>query len=599
MATSVYFNGENITIPGAYSAIDTSGMTVKSNTGASIIAILGESRGGEPGAVNFLSDPVTAKKVLKGGYLLKACQKAWNPVSATKIGVSLGGANTIAAIRTNVATKSKLEIKDTSEKTVVTLQSKDWGANTNYQVRVTDGTLKGTKTVTVYDQENGKYENYANIGNAFTISYTGDQAYAELNIYLDGQKAMYFQTKVGASKDAATEDINIALNDKVLKNLNNLIEQLRSYENYTISTANASNLRLKPSDLDLVSAQSIKLDSGSTPYRVTAVLADLKYRLDSQSQLIEVDELSEDKSVVLPNIGYTYLTGGSEGSSPSSWIEYFDSLSNYDIDYIVPLTSDMSIQAELLAHITQMSGNLGKERRGVIGGEVGESISDAMLRASNISSDRIQMVYGGEYDTNESGETELYPPYILAAQHAGRAAFLTGGESATHDTYRMIAAEYQLGRSEISSLLNAGIMPFETVITSTAVSPSASSVRLVQDLTTDTVDTDVLHVERATGALADSINREIRNTLDTMLTGRRATRTDITSAANAIVSILKNRQNIGDILEYKDVSVVKDGTVTTVNYSVAPTEPNNYTLITAHYYTSTISVSDATSANGE
>ena len=49
MASSVYFNGELITIPGAYSMTDASGMSTKSDgDGAKIIAFIGEYTGGEP-----------------------------------------------------------------------------------------------------------------------------------------------------------------------------------------------------------------------------------------------------------------------------------------------------------------------------------------------------------------------------------------------------------------------------------------------------------------------------------------------------------------------------------------------------------------------
>ena len=100
MANSVYFNGNILTIPGAYSAIDTSGLSTKSNTdGLKTLALIGECTGGEPGTVQFFSDPVSARNTLKSGELLKACERAWNPVSATKEGMDIGGANVIACIR--------------------------------------------------------------------------------------------------------------------------------------------------------------------------------------------------------------------------------------------------------------------------------------------------------------------------------------------------------------------------------------------------------------------------------------------------------------------------------------------------------------------
>ena len=149
MAQSVYFNGELITIPGAYSTIDVSNMSIKQDgSGAKIIALLGESTGGEPATVQFFNDPISAKKVLKSGELLKACEKAWNPVSATKEGLKLGGANTIACIRTNKATQSKKEIQKSSKPQVV-FKSKDWGKNTNHSVKLMNGTLDNTKKIII------------------------------------------------------------------------------------------------------------------------------------------------------------------------------------------------------------------------------------------------------------------------------------------------------------------------------------------------------------------------------------------------------------------------------------------------------------------
>lgn len=592
MSQSVYFNGELLTVPGAYSSVDTSLMSTKGdNAGAKIIAFIGECAGGEPAAVQFFNEPTAAKKVLKSGELLKACEKAWNPVSKTKDGVKLGGANMIACIRSNKATKSSYSIfkEGSDDKAQLVFGSKDWGENTAHQIKMGNGSLNGTKKVVIYDQTNGMYETIDNIGNLFTINYTGEQPYAEINVYLDGGQSMYLQTKIGESKEAATEDIKIKLDTNVFKSMKALILQLQSYENYVVSSANAYNTKLKVTDLDLVTSANIKLDSGKSTYRVTAIYADLKNKLDSISQLVELTGFDKSKGEI-ENFDYVTLEGGSKGVSPASWMEYFDALSNFDIFYIVPLTADVSIHAELASHINILSGNLGRERRGVVGGLNNETVAETLARARDLASDRIQVVHGGFYDYNSSNELELYPPYILAAQHAGRAAFLEDGESATHDVYRMTAPEYKLERNEITQLLDGGCLAFEFVLGKN--STSQSYVRLVQDLTTDTTSTDTVHTERATGALADSINKEIREELDNLLTGKRTGTSDLTSAKNRVISVLSNRKRKGHIIDYKDVYVTKTGTVTTVDYSVAPAEPNNFTLITAHYYSETISAED-------
>ena len=104
---SATFNGKTIINPGVYSGIDSNMTYSKQSSGSKVIALIGECTGGEPNTVHFFSSPTEAKKVLKSGELLKACTKAWNPVSKTKEGLSLGGADIIACIRANKATKSK------------------------------------------------------------------------------------------------------------------------------------------------------------------------------------------------------------------------------------------------------------------------------------------------------------------------------------------------------------------------------------------------------------------------------------------------------------------------------------------------------------
>lgn len=587
MSQSVYFNGELITIPGAYSTVDTSLMATKGdNAGAKIIAFIGECTGGEPEAVQFFTEPTTARKVLKSGDLLKACEKAWNPVSKTKSGVSLGGANAIACIRANKATKSAYSMfkQEGDDNPQLKFMSTDWGENTAHQIKMGNGTLAGTKKVVIYDQSAGVYETIDNVGNVFTINYKGDQPYSELNIYLDVNKAMYLQTKIGADAASAVEDIKIKLDTTTFKSMKALILQLQSYENYVVSAANNYNVRLSVTDLDFVEQANITFTPGQDAYRVTAVYADLKAKLKVNSQLVELVEFDKSKGEIA-NFDYVTLTGGSKGISPASWVKYFDKLSNFDIAYIVPLTDDISIHAELASHITTLSGNLGKERRGIIGGKNGETVADTLARARDLASDRIQVVHGGFYDYNSSNELELYAPYILAAAHAGRVAYLEDGESATHDVYRMSAPEYKLERNEIEQLLAGGCLAFEFVLGKN--STSQSYVRLVQDLTTDTTSGDTVHSERATGALADAINKEIREELDELLTGKRTSVSDLTSAKNKVISVLDDRRRKGHIIDYKDVYLTKTGTVTTVDYSVAPAEPNNFTLITAHYYSET------------
>ena len=466
-------------------------------------------------------------------------------------------------------------------------QSKDWGKNTNYQVKIQTGTSEGTKKMTIYDQVNNYYENFDELGKLFAIAYTGTEPYAELNIFRDAAGVFHFQTRIGENLEDAEEDISIVLDNNVYKSMRALIYELQSYENYKIAVPNRYNTRIKVSEFDLVVNKNIKAPDENTVFNVTAVYADIYYNLAVSSNLIELYSFDRSQGEIDNIDNYVALTGGTEGVSPFSWVEMFDQLSGFDIDYIVPLTDDKSIHAELAEHINICSGTMGRERRGVVGGAISETVDETLQRAHELNSSRVQVVHGGFYDVNTDGELELYPPYILAAQHAGRAVFLPEGESATHDVYRMSAPEYQLEAAEITKLLQGGCLAFEYVLSGN--SATASYVRLVRDITTDLINTDSVHVERATGQLADSLNKEIRNKLDKMLTGKRMTGTTIVSAQNAILSILQNRMRDGYITGYKNVSVTNSDGITEVHYGVAAAEPNNFTLITAHYYSQELS----------
>lgn len=837
----VYFNGRLITIPGAYSMIESTMTSTKTGTVAKPIAILGECTGGEPGVVQFFNEPSVAKKVLKSGMLLKACQKAWNPVSATKVGVELGGANLIAVIRTNMATKGRLEVLQaaaqnptigrvvtsrvanstgtitasavvdtpvvvpvetsdtvkiateaikavrlldevndpefetnqtetdivfkegtvnlftgalqnyagtsglpakkwvgvvvglpftldeldttyeggynvidgkeleaskakqwgtagvtnglilwfdasnpmtktisfksttgvtvtipvvikakaageytgatnatlkviitsdgttpkaqakymwglasqdegsftvnestanalvyegvqisfsegtysrddsfyvplyagvTTEDVAFTIQSKDWGAAANsIQTKMSNGTLVGTRKLTVYNSKQDNYESYDNLGGMFSIKYTGTQPYAVLNTLLDGNgKAIRLQTLVGADAATAQVDLDFELDAKVYKSVKSLVVALSAYENYSVELYPSYNPDLSVNDIDLITDAVINTGTG---LNITGVVADLSKLLSYQSNLVEAVYANRE-NIRFNNWDFISMVGGSEGKSPMSWVEYFEMLSRYNLSYVTPLTDDMSIIAECKDHVTKMSEEMGKERRMTCGRGNGLTPEQAIYNAMRLDSDRAQYVFPGMYDSDDDGNVKLWPAYVLAAQHAGRAAFLPDGEAATHDTYNMVGIEQELEPEQITNLLNGGVVTFEFLIGDDDF--SSSYVRCVQDITTWTNNNDPLYVERAIGATADNLNKDLRKTLDNLLVGKRTVTATLTTARNTCISIFKQRVKAEIIVAYKDVIVYKSNGAVWVEYSVAPSEPTNFVLIQGHFY---------------
>lgn len=686
----VYFNGKFITLPGAYSSVESSMTVTRAGEQAKVIALIGECTGGEPGVVQFFSEPNVAKKTLKSGDLLKAAQKAWNPVSRTKQGVELGGAFTIACIRSNEATKASSEVRNagqsvdasmesfatvadettggmsisgtytgTEEKTlevvisggtgtapisdmkynwhyvgeankmseaaemttdptalengviitfsngnytsgdtfsiklspavpnngdkIYEIRSKDWGVDNNaIQHKLDNGTVAGTKKLTLYNSQLDAYEVYDNLGGMFNIKYTGEQPYAAITVVVDKKgKATRLQTFIGEDEATAILDLDIELNTKSYRNIKALSNYIAGYEGYETELYTSYSYNLTVQDIDVMDKVNIKRGKEDDGVPVTGVLVDMQKTLNDQSQMCEIPAISRTVTQY-DNYPFTSLTGGSEGISPNSWVKFLDMLAAFNITYIVPLTDDMSIIAECKEHVVHMSEDMGREQRMMCGRGNRLSVSAAVSDAMRLSCDRVQYIFPGMYDQNDAGEIELYPAYILAAQHAGRAAFLPDGEAGTHDYYRMTGIEYELSPDDITRLLNAGVVTFEFVVPDNVY--EASAIRMVQDITTHTANLDPLYVERAIGITADMLNKDLRKALDDLLVGKRTVSATLTTARNTVLSVLKQRVKDEIIVAYKDVTVYKEHGAVWVQYSVAPSEPTNFVLIQSHFY---------------
>lgn len=690
------FNGKTFTIPGMYSTFDSSMTYSKlSNSESKIIALIGESTGGEPNTVMFFNEPSAAKKVLKSGELLKAANKAWNPVAKTKEGLELGGADIIACIRVNQATQAKkvlnfvteieavigdivasvsddttgtltatgtytgdknvtylveiisvgeegttfnYKLASETEKTEYLLEedikiseagfeipetgitlnftdgafnagdvflvplfcktttvspkwelvSKDWGREANkIQVKIEDSALKGTKKLTVYDLNDDSYEVHDYLGSAFSIKYTGTEKYAAISIITDGMgNAIKLQTYIGESESAAIVDLDIDLNANTFKTIRQLVKHLQGYENYQVVYSNYCNQVCSVNNLDYVEKQDIKVE-----YSVTDLLADIAVTLERNSNLVKVGTIYNAESGAVENMSYVALSGGTAGKVPNTWVKFYDMLAKYPISYIVPLTPDEYIITECQAHVASMSSStFGKERRMMCGSGINTSVEDAVKKARTLASDRCQFISQGFYDLNEESQLELYPAYILAAQFAGRCAFLPDGETATKDVFRMSKLEREYEPEEIKSLLAAGVVVFEFCIADDAY--SSSYVSCVQDITTSQ-ESDILRTERAVGVIADSLNKDIKSAIDNLVVGRKTPIGLLQTIKNTVITVLERKVNDEQVIvAYKDVNVYKQGQVVYIEYSAAPTEPTNFVFISGHYYSENLLLTD-------
>lgn len=674
------FHGIHRRTPGVYSYVESNMREDKTN-GAKNIAFIGESKGGVPGEITFIEDPESAKELLKGGSLLDACLKAYNPVVSTKDTVELGGADLIFAIRANGATKAKtavyqskevdstiqrvtetkhanttggvtasgtytgednktfkititsegtkdigeceytyclasddvpiaehLSLSDTANATdkdmgdgvkitfksgkythgdtflipctakvtesefVYTIESKDYGDQCNHIAhKLEDGNVPGTKKLTIYDGIADEYEVFDNLGGAFDLTYKGKEKYAAISIVPNGEgDAIKLQTFVGESAETAIIDLDIDLTVGQFKSVRNLAMFIAGYENYEVETVPTINAELTVNDLDFLEKENIKETK-----QVTAVLRDLKKTCAFQSDFVVVSIINREVSNY-NDYPFTNLTGGTEGQLARSFIPMLDLLGKYDVDYIVPLTDDLSIIAEAKEHVIQMSERHNKERRLICGTANGITAGLMLQNAKKLAHDRVQYVGPGFYENGR-----LYPPYITAAMHAGRAAFL-GPESATGDCYAMDMPEMTFKETDRNKLIDAGVMFFDQVVSD--YNHKVFYSRLVWDYTTFSEYNDTLKVERSTGAIADQLSKELRKALDKMLTGKLTPVGVLESAKNRAVGILKDYIKRGIIVEYQTPVIKKHRDRVDVSVAIAPVVPTNFTMIDLTFY---------------
>jgi len=155
MATSIFFNGRLISVPGSYSEVDASGLETIGLSASGIVAVLGTAVGGRPvSAITSVDEIINITKpeqgntIFKSGDLREAIPMLFNPSNDPDI---QGGAQSVVAMKVNPATQSTASLAN-SYNTILDLTSADWGAFTSQtNVEVGAGTTKGVLLTITYE----------------------------------------------------------------------------------------------------------------------------------------------------------------------------------------------------------------------------------------------------------------------------------------------------------------------------------------------------------------------------------------------------------------------------------------------------------------
>jgi hypothetical protein len=175
MASSIFFNGRKISIPGAYTKIDASALDQVELGANGIVAVLGTAEGGKPvdaftsvNDVPRLTTPQQGLDLYRDGDLREAIQMLFNPSTDPDIP---GGAVQVIPMKVNPATQASGSLSN-AYGAALDLTSKDYGAFADQiNVLVAAGTNKGKAITVTFEDETEAVDDLA--GDAiFTLKYT-------------------------------------------------------------------------------------------------------------------------------------------------------------------------------------------------------------------------------------------------------------------------------------------------------------------------------------------------------------------------------------------------------------------------------------------
>ena len=154
-ASTIFFNGRVISVPGSYSEVDASGLEQVGLGAAGIVAVIGTAEGGRPvsditetSEFLRLNKPEKGNELFRSGDLREVVPFLFAPGNDPDI---LGGAVEVVAMKTNPATQSNGTFQNPQGDAMV-LTSRDFGAfTTQINVSIADGTIQGKLLTIIFE----------------------------------------------------------------------------------------------------------------------------------------------------------------------------------------------------------------------------------------------------------------------------------------------------------------------------------------------------------------------------------------------------------------------------------------------------------------
>lgn len=558
---AVFFNGRLLISPVTASVVNDDAMRNQNLSVGNIVALIGSSAGGKPKTALRFGSPQEARRTLGSGELLDAVLAAFDCSAET------GGPFQVVALRVNPAVQATGVLKDATSNTVINLTSIGYGLIENdIKVKLENGTTKGLRPtvqrgMTYYTQDNL-------FRDAFEISYTGAAASATISVT---------NTTVTLAAPAGTTVATIDLS--VAKTIQGLVDRINVVAGFEASVLDGNFNKPALNGLDGVAAQDVK----TAAFTVTANLQAVVDWFNSARQDLVRASREAAASTAPAVTPFFLLSGGSDGvSTVSDWTEAFEALQSVDVQWITPISPDGAIHAMADAHCTYMSNVARKERRAIVGTDLGATDGSAIEAAKALNSDRTSLVHLGHYNYGLDGSLTLFAPYITAAMISGMFSGVNPGTPLTNKSIKVRGLERDLRNpTDTDVLINGGVLCVENTDT---------GYKVVKSISTWLVNDNYNRVEQSTGVALDFVARNVRQALD-VLRGQKGNPLVLSRAISITESTLKELARpepqgpgvlAGNDLSpaYRNVKAELDGDVLRIEFECSPVIPVNYVLAT-------------------
>jgi hypothetical protein len=495
---------------------------------------------------------------------VQAVMRAFSPSNQT------GGPSTVTAMRVNPAVQSSLVLNDSAGNAAINLLSQDYGAaTTKIKVAISAGSTAGLKAAvsvgtTVYSQDNINQS-------PFSVQYTGAAMSASMTIS---------NTLVSLFAPSGTLAASIDLTQ--FSTIEELVDSINVVSGFVaVETAGFAN---SPSlnGLDNVTSVDVK----TAEYDVLANLQGVINWFNGTAQPYVTATRPDTAKLPPTPIGYTFLTGGSDGvTTSSSWDDTFSALQQADVQWITPISVDPTVWAMADAHVQYMSTTGRKERRAICGTALNTSDADAIAYAKALNSNRTSLVHLGHYATDLTGAQDgsiLWSPYVTAAAVAGAFSAVSPGTPLTNKSFNFTALERNLqDPADTDPLLQGGVMPFED---------TPNGIKCTQSITTWLTDDKYDKTEQSVGFACDYVSRSVRDALDP-IRGNKNGPLQLGSAVSITESTLRTlavaEPNgpgvlVGDTASpaYQNITATLVEDYIAVQFQCSPVLPDNYIGIT-------------------